>query len=129
MKIRVGFVSNSSSSSFVAVGISKYDHPKLYDELMTAIGLPTGEGYDEDDVGAVADFNDHGSVIMKDGSYIVAYGGYEFWFIGFDAIPLFSNDMRLSEIKEKFRSTVMDRYKIDISLSDINIMCSEVSSE
>jgi hypothetical protein len=129
MKIRVGFVSNSSSSSFVAVGISKYDHPKLYNELMNAIGLPIIEGYDEDDIDKLADFYDHGSVITKDGSDIVVYGGYEFWFTGFDAIPLFSNDMKLSEIKIKFHDIVMNKYKIDIPLSDIEFVCSEISSE
>ena len=45
MKIRMGFVSNSSSSSFCGVGITRWECPKQMEEIMEflGLGLPSSE--------------------------------------------------------------------------------------
>ena len=142
MKFRAGFVSNSSSSSFVAVGISRGGYSgtsdkdkQLFIDLMNAMNAPIGS-YDYDDLcesdksgSAKLQYHDHGTMRTLDGSDICFYGGEEFWFVGIDAIPLLKEDMKLSEIREQFKRTVKEYYNIKINLSQIQLKNDEVSSE
>jgi len=140
MKIRNGFVSNSSSSSFMAVGVSSPgyeaspDDEKRWNNLLYAMGLNRSEHNWEDfDEGGkyekVLDDYGYGIFKMMDGSEIYVYGGYEFNFIGMAAEGLFNKDLKLSEIKQMFRDTVKEHYNIDLDFSHIVLECGEVSSE
>ncbi len=142
MKVRNGFVSNSSSSSFVAVGVSKggYGASKkdgqVFTNLMEAMGMPLKEyeydafypNSDSEYAGKASDYG-YGTMRMTDGSDICLYGGYEFYFVGLDAIPLIEKDMKLSEIKKLFQKAVKKYYKVKINLADIKLRSDEVSSE
>ncbi|KKL53219.1 hypothetical protein LCGC14_2277670 [marine sediment metagenome] len=141
MKVRNGFVSNSSSSSFVAVGIgrgggwkSKPKDTMRWENLLNTMGMPLEEyEYDSfypegEHAGKASDYG-YGTMKMSDGSELCLYGGYEFYFVGLDAMPLIEKDMKLSEIKKQFQQTVKAYYGVKINLTDIKLRSDEVSSE
>lgn len=136
MKIRNGFVSNSSSSSFVAVGIEKHSNKKIFEDILNAIGAPLGE-YECDDFYpgekyASAKLDDgaaYGTMETTNGSNLCLYGGYEFYFVGLDAFPLFEKDFKLSEIKKRFKQIVREKYGVKVNLSQIKLVSDTTSSE
>ncbi|KKL11821.1 hypothetical protein LCGC14_2541980, partial [marine sediment metagenome] len=134
----------SSSSSFVAVGVSRGGYngstntakdKQLFIDLVNAMNAPTSS-YDYDDFysdgkysSAALRDHDYGTMQTSNGSELCLYGGNEFWFVGLDAIPLFEKDMKLSEIKKQFQETVKKHYDVKVNLSQIKLRNDEVSSE
>jgi len=88
MKIRQGFVSNSSSSSFLIVGVSAHRSgvKERVKELMEK------DGCNEDEMG-------YG---VGEGRNFMYYGGYEIDYIGLDAEKMLMKDMTVSEIRTEF---------------------------
>jgi len=90
MKLRTGFVSNSSSSSFIAVGVQ--------DE---AVARQLGWMHAEDD-----DYNYEQPALQDYGygayrvpnSKIIIFGGYDLQCIGMEADRLLNENYRVSEI-------------------------------
>jgi len=114
MKTRQGFVSNSSTTSFVAV-CTEY---KL-DEFLEKIH------YDEDDdegmsCGCYFLPNDH-LVVYGDGNNDPS-------FYGMDIEEHLKNDETVSAIKLKFKEIVLEKYGIDIPLEKIDFDFGEVGS-
>jgi len=107
MKVRQGFVSNSSSSSFIAVGFSKYvgwnepDDPtfkELYDLLsigeygeVTGPGEVLGCGY--------------GKYVLESGISVYCSEEGPF-FIGLDMMKFINDDKTLSEAKAEVKKLV-----------------------
>ncbi len=103
MKIRTGFVSNSSSSSFCLVGTNnKY----VIDELAAKEGL---------------DFED-GSAQLGYGSC----GGNHVIFVGYDEpevvgieIDKLLEDHNLKELRQVFHDLVKDKFSVDVPITSI----------
>lgn len=132
MKTRTGFVSNSSSSSFVAVGIRRRgssNDEKRFKKLLDSMDVPSDE-YDWEDsrIQKLKDVG-YGEYEMVDGSEIHLYGGYEINTIGFDAAEYLENDWTLSEIKEEFINTIKKHYKMSIPETSVKLIVDKVSSE
>ncbi len=90
MKIRAGFVSNSSSSSFIAVGI---------DDTNVARQLGWQSPEDEDYDYEQTKLQDYGYGTWRvPGSKIVIYGGYDLQCVGLEAEALLNGNYRVSEI-------------------------------
>jgi len=95
MKVRSGFVSNSSSSSFVAVGIDC--HHKQFKKLMDSIGFDL----DWQRLNDLPNFISYDFGQLKSRTTgIVVYNDDQF--AGLEADKLFRRNFRLSEIKTMF---------------------------
>jgi hypothetical protein len=129
MKIRHGFVSNSSSSSFLCIGT---DSSKYVGELLKAENpKKTVDGeytYFEHEWG--------GSLSGK----VVNFHGYrgdaDADNYGFDVAGLTEEQTRklletcnLQEAREVFRKTIKSKFNIDIPIKDIGLLAGEASSE
>lgn len=123
MKIRSGFVSNSSSSSFIAVGISKYEHPKAFKKIMAALNLTEDACYDELEEKEWDSF-DYGTY-RKHGIYLYENDGV--YMVGMNASEDIANDKRLSEIKERLKKQ-LNKVGVDVDVKDMKLEYGEVGS-
>lgn len=135
MKIRTGFVSNSSSSSFVAVGIgsagwnAKPEDNKKFHRLLDKMNVPKGEWdwEDREQNPNIQDY-DYGVYKTKD-TGLCLYGGYEIFFVGLDAMPFFKDDFKPSEIKQHLQKILKKEYDLDVDLDDLELRSGKTSSE
>lgn len=110
MKIRTSFVSNSSSSSFLAV-VTDYMLDDLLDKM----------GWDKDE-----DYLSYGTYENPDSS-ITLYGYcHEPEFYGLNIRELLEDNRSLTEIKTIFHNIVQQTYNISIPPSRIKLDFGEV---
>lgn len=117
MKTRDGFVSNSSSSSFVAVGIDC--HHSKFQNLMVAIKFDT-DWQRYDDLKEHFDCYDFGQFKSKTTGIVV----YDDDFAGLEAEILFRRNLRLSEIKTMFIRQC-NEFEIKLHRNDVNLRLGE----
>lgn len=121
MKARLGFVSNSSSSSFLCLGVEDYN---IIKKMFSAEGLKkNADGYyDEEGYGAVS------------GKNVMFYGnsGDDSWY----AAGLDEKETRdiletnsLKEARKKFVKLMRDRLNLDIPENKVKLIFGESSSE
>lgn len=126
MKIRNGFVSNSSSSSFIAVGFWDSDDKKLFAEVIKALGIKECvdngcDGYELEENGF--ECHGQGAFSNKDGICLFMCDS-EISFIGLDAEEHFEQDGILSDLKKDLKKK-LKKIGVTIELKDINLVCNE----
>lgn len=107
MKVRIDFVTNSSSSSFLIVGVSD-------DSIIEVLGQKEGKSEFECSYGV-----DEGKVVSFYGCYSEPY------YAGIDIEGLMDK-MTLPQIKEYFKDLIKKEYDVDIDISDIGLHYGEV---
>jgi len=123
MKIRQGFVSNSSSSSFIAVGIEDKDLLNKLVEAILGFDLETtddGEKYD-----CLENLWTDQGMVDKDG-FTIYFSDVRPFFVGLEAETLLIKDLRVSEIKQMFIDLVKERY--GITVKNAKLKCGETYS-
>ncbi len=106
MKIRLGFISNSSSSSFCLVGTSnKY----VIDELAAKEGLNFGE----DGNAELSHGNCHGAYVV-----FVGYDEPEVVGIEIDALL---EDLNLKQLRQVFHGLVQNKFNVDVPIEYIDL--------
>lgn len=130
MKQRNSFVSNSSSSSYVIVGIDSRN--PLHSQIVRA--AVTTDFDDKDNWDAWHDWTadksyDYG-IVWLDNKLVAAHGEdiVEFYDIGVPAFSRLKDNMRLSEIAEELRVHLKEKYNIESRSSDFTILSGECGS-
>ena len=119
MKIRTGFVSNSSSSSFMCLGVGC---DSLINKLLKAEKLErNSDGY----------YDDCDSGILE-GKVITFYGnGDGFFAAGIDENPTkeILEQMALPAARQMFVNKIKSKFNIDIKIEDVDLIWGECSSD
>lgn len=123
MKIRTGFVSNSSSSSFLLVGIEfngshqSDSNVEIFNELLKKLG------YDND---SCLSFGYFSPFIPKTSNTftpaLVIYGQVNPLWIGLaNTSQYLSDDSTVSELRVRFINTVIELFSIELDRSMVNL--------
>jgi hypothetical protein len=113
MKIRDGFVSNSSSSSFLIVGVTD---PNIIDKIIKAKDLTRQEIEEELNFG------------FYDGGDIEFLGSDEICYAGTSLDEKEMNLKPLIAIKQEFAEEIKQHYRITIPIDKIGLHYGEVGS-
>lgn len=113
MKTRIGFVSNSSSSSFCLIGV---DQDKILQKLMKACGV-TVNSEDGDDLCGVQDY--------KGVTFVGAEG--ECYWAGMEAEKLLKT-MNIPQACEHVQKVIKEKLEIDIPLNKIKFHYGEITT-
>ena len=121
MKVRSGFISNSSSSSFIAVGVSHWEHKSEFDLLIASVFKKKADDVDYEDLEKY-EFG-QGQYRINDID-IFTYGD-QLNVIGIDAESLIVKDMRLSEMQLECQKRFKANSNIDVPINKIQFRYGE----
>ena len=127
MKVRNGFVSNSSSSSFVLVGVSRWSNKDIAEKLLKALGF-TEENFDEADEDImcpqgfeVADQGEFFNKINKISLFVV---DNEISCVGINI----KNDLEAGKTVDEMKKELVNKAKalgVKIKVTDIKFLCQQ----
>ena len=115
MKVRTGFVSNSSSSSFCIIGT---DNEDLIKSLALAVGLEK----DEEGYYPLCFGGDTIEILTFIGSY------HDIRYVGMDAEPLLKT-MTIPEAKEHVAKLITEKYGIKVTPGNLRLEYGVSSSD
>ncbi len=128
MKIRNGFVSNSSSSNFMIVGLDE-EYKQENEEFKAILKAEELPPVDEDGNEDEEFYSSYGKFEV-DSKIGFSYYGHEdgIAYMGWDAVELFKQDKRLSQIKREIIRKVREVYRIKIPEEKLELLFGQVSS-
>ncbi len=132
MKIRLGYVSNSSSSSFLTIGIDNASD--LYKQILIQLGLRDHNNHGEtiyDIVDKHLDQGDEfGSVKLNDNLHVYNAYSEDYPTIGLsDVIDRLEKGAKVSFLKKSFITELKHIFNIDVDEKDVHLVIGESSNE
>jgi hypothetical protein len=128
MKIRTGFVSNSSSSSFLIVGVANSDDKKFNEKIHKLIKLDEcTEGWGGTNQGKALVFIG-GELAYGVDDDEVYWRDYEPYYVGIPAFDKLCANLTVRELRLMF-IRICKQYGVDFAENEVDLFYGEVSSE
>ena len=114
MKIRMGFVTNSSSTGFLVVGVQD---DNMIERIRQAVAASDGKELERDDYRD----DDEPDVMHKAGLAMLTYTYcYDPFIVGYEAEKLLET-MSVQQIREKFVTDMKERFGIDVPPGSVQL--------